>query len=651
MPGWLWPYWAERQFGPMASPPDPRDRAAFPDNVTRRNWTAVGNLGAGRAAIVDPRGLVTPTPGGWSLDWWIGAADRWHLPSREAAVTQSLCDGMPVVETVMRIPQGDAVARVYAVPGTAASGIPPAAHGLVVLEVENRSDVPVAVAFALRPWNPEGLATVKRLTAEGCTVSADGRHAVYLPRPPAAVSTSTSSDGDVVHPVISGRPGGWPFPPVLDRAGIAQVAFVYPLPHTKSIRVALPMAIATRPRGGGRRRSVGAAMQPDPGRLPGAAAVARGWRARLRRGLRAELPDARLSAAVDANRAYLLLLHDAGVITSGPATGDHFRFGEAAYLLSALGQYGFSAEAAEVLASYPGRQRIDGRFADGAEAGDTNGAAIWAIAEHARLSGDGCSAHLLDTVALGARWIARHPGKNDDFWALRGLTDAAWLLAQAGDSRRAAAATAAANRRGAIGGSGDNADVFEPAFVDQGESVQPGDGIDPLSAVRIAAGELEAGDVRAWRRLRWLLDAATPTYTWPQAIHPESGGGAAGDGHDGRVAAGFLSLVRNLLVREVRGDHPALALCTLYPPEWAGFPVEVHDAPTHHGKISYALRWHGDRPALLWECERSGVRLSAPGLDRGWSSGELGGEALLAPYRGRVPLPLHGSDGRPGAPG
>ena len=55
----------------------------------------------------------------------------------------------------------------------------------------------------------------------------------------------------------------------------------------------------------------------------------------------------------------------------------------------------------------------------------------------------------------------------------------------------------------------------------------------------------------------------------------------------------------------------------------------MHDAPTRAGRVSYAVRWHGARPALLWECERS-IRLGAPGLDRAWSTAEARGEALLA---------------------
>jgi hypothetical protein len=163
-------------------------------------------------------------------------------------------------------------------------------------------------------------------------------------------------------------------------------------------------------------------------------------------------------------------------------------------------------------------------------------------------------------------------------------------------------------------------------------------GLSPSLTFQIAACELEAGDRNAWVRLRRMLDSATPTFAWPEAVHPRLGGGCTGEGHHGGAVAAFLSFVRHVLVRE-RPDG-SLALATIFPPEWAGQPLEVHDAPTQHGRISYALRWHGDRPALLWQCERGGVPLSVPGLDRSFSTTERSGEALLAPYRPRVPIPV-----------
>jgi hypothetical protein len=145
-----------------------------------------------------------------------------------------------------------------------------------------------------------------------------------------------------------------------------------------------------------------------------------------------------------------------------------------------------------------------------------------------------------------------------------------------------------------------------------------------------------------------MLDAATPTFTWPEAIHPQLGGGCMGDGHHGWAAADFLSMVRNLLVRET---DDGLALCTLLPDAWVGQEIEVHDAPTHHGSISFAVRWHGDRPALLWDLrphdDAPAVRITAPGLDPAWATTEVKGESgrpsrdRAGGERGQKPRPRH----------
>jgi hypothetical protein len=89
-------------------------------------------------------------------------------------------------------------------------------------------------------------------------------------------------------------------------------------------------------------------------------------------------------------------------------------------------------------------------------------------------------------------------------------------------------------------------------------------------------------------------------------------------------------------VREIPGG---VALASLVPDRWYGQGWEVHDVPTAAGHVSYAVRWHGDRAALLWEVRQhpgvGNVRLTAPGLDPSWSTDERRGEALLGP----VPAP------------
>jgi hypothetical protein len=104
--------------------------------------TTIGVLGRRWRATVTPSGSIAEWDGGPTLDWFVAADDRWHVPSQEPTVRQTLLEGTPVVETRLRIPSGDAVQRVYAV----------ADHGgLTVVEITNESPLPIAVAFAGAP--------------------------------------------------------------------------------------------------------------------------------------------------------------------------------------------------------------------------------------------------------------------------------------------------------------------------------------------------------------------------------------------------------------------------------------------------------------------------------------------------------------------
>jgi hypothetical protein len=95
--------------------------------------------------------------------------------------------------------------------------------------------------------------------------------------------------------------------------------------------------------------------------------------------------------------------------------------------------------------------------------------------------------------------------------------------------------------------------------------------------------------------------------------------------------ARLLAAVRAVLVRDL---DSSVALLDEWPAEWIGQPIDVRDAPTRHGPVSCSVRWHGERPALLWEGPAD-TTFSAPGLDPAWSSREARGEALLAPFSPR----------------
>lgn len=65
------------------------------------------------------------------------------------------------------------------------------------------------------------------------------------------------------------------------------------------------------------------------------------------------------------------------------------------------------------------------------------------------------------------------------------------------------------------------------------------------------------------------------------------------------------------------------------PPTWLGANFEVHGLPTSaQSTISYAVRWHGDRPAVLWEQSGMPVTLTSTRIDPTWTTTAVKGEAL-----------------------
>ena len=72
------------------------------------------------------------------VGWAVAAEDRWHVAADEVAVRQLRVEGAPVVETRMRVLDGDAVQRVWSVPDHG---------GVTVIEIENDSPLPIAAAL------------------------------------------------------------------------------------------------------------------------------------------------------------------------------------------------------------------------------------------------------------------------------------------------------------------------------------------------------------------------------------------------------------------------------------------------------------------------------------------------------------------------
>ena len=94
------------------------------------------------------------------------------------------------------------------------------------------------------------------------------------------------------------------------------------------------------------------------------------------------------------------------------------------------------------------------------------------------------------------------------------------------------------------------------------------------------------------------------------------------------------ALVHDRLARTTNSDTVTL-LADGMPADWFGASCEAHGIAVGSGhRVSFAVRWHGERPAVLWEIDGPPGLTLRSGVDDTWSTTEARGEALWhAPRR------------------
>lgn len=125
--------------------------------------------------------------------------------------------------------------------------------------------------------------------------------------------------------------------------------------------------------------------------------------------------------------------------------------------------------------------------------------------------------------------------------------------------------------------------------------------------------DMAAGDIgRAWLRLADRAVGELPIEV-PQGI-------------------ASIAWVETLLAKASPSGGECCLLPHGIPETWFGAAFEAHGLTGDAFRtIGYAVRWHGARPALLWEVAGApGLVLTAGGADTQWMSTEQSGETLLA---------------------
>lgn len=467
------------------------ERGAYPRYFLGEQtyWTVVGGfgterLGAEREALLNEDGMLEVDEGAFSVEPFLYADGRLHGWA-DGDAEPSLEQGYLPIPSV-RLGRGPLSLTV-----TALASDEPKDSILARYRIENRSGeaMKASLFLAVRPFlvNPPwqslhtmgGVSRIHELRYRNGVLRADNR--LVVPLTPPAQTGVTGFDG---YPITS-EPAQDTVPrakAVSDPNRLASGVFRYPLAlapgEAREIYLAFP--------GKGDRSSQNRGVpRADPGRFWAEryAEAVRGWETRLGKVVFRVPPDGEdLVRAVKSNLAYMLIHRDGPALRPGSRRYGRTWIRDGAVTSATLLAFGHGAEVREFLRWYAGFQTADGAVPccldpwgpDAMIEHDSAGQFVFTVADYYRHTGDlrflkdiwPRVTRTVDYVAAlrrqrlseaytqgeASRFFgllpesASHEGYVakpvhsywDDFWAIRGIDDAARLAVVLGDSERAA---------------------------------------------------------------------------------------------------------------------------------------------------------------------------------------------------------------------
>jgi hypothetical protein len=652
-------------------------------------WTVVGVDGDDKEALINQEGAVEVDKGAFSLEPFLyadGALVTWA----DVQTSQELADGdLPIPTVTWR--NGRFTLRT-----TAFADGPPGSSALYVrYDIENATDAPADVVLfvtmrpfqVLPPWQSlnmvGGVTPIRTIDFTRRTVTVDGERTVVALTRPDDFGATTFAQGLVRnflqhgHVPIEQR--------VSDPFGHASGALEYRLrldPGSRGqVHVAAPFH---DPRAAAGRLRGESAAAIEAHRV----ASAHDWEALVGR-VELLLPPAaaNLVRTWKSTLAYILINRDGPAIQPGSRTYARSWIRDGAFTATALLQMGLREPARDFIAWFARYQLPDGRIpccvdqrgADMTPEHDSNGEFIFAVAEYYRYTRDvGFLQAMWPAMVRAVESIAalraqqttdefKQPEKRafygllpesishegysarpvhsywDDFFALRGLKDAASMALVVGDDERAAsiatlrdafrtdlyasiAATMARHRIDYIPASVELGD-FDPSST--AIAVSPGGELANLPQEALQRTferyyehaqaylrgtelgqaytpyELRNVEVlvrmrqraRAYEILEWMMaDQRPPAWNeWQEIVwRNPAAPNFIGDMPHTWVGSGFIHSLRSMLAYE-REEDRALVLAAGVPAAWLASEagVGVKRLPTHYGVLSYTLRSEG----------------------------------------------------------
>lgn len=654
---WVWPYWVEQQIDPNSKGFIPTGVNVLTTNLSHRNWTSLGNPNSKKEVMIDPVGMLTLNPFGWSVFPYIKNSGEFYFPPKISQYTSQelFLNHLPRVitkyaidsqllwesDTFVMMCQGEELVH-------------------YVHTLKNTSPIPVNLTFglSLRPYNTAAISPINKVKFHNRLWRVNGKPALLLLTPPSLIKMSNRTSGD---PLFSESPFGQEIERV-SKSGVVGAIAEYPI-HLKPGESWKCITLGTLGKYTSQPNSKFTDIQEGKIKKSTEEFVDY-WNLRSTFGLEISTPDETINTGFKALKNHIHVFDDGDYFTPGTYFYHQSWIRDSSFFLQAYHKLGWQKSAREKLPWLLNTQTRDGFFKSQNGEWDSNGEVLFSIVEYARYFSEfQIVEENIKPLVAGIKWIknridrpmskkgrafgllpagfsAEHFGPNDhyywdNFWSLGGILNLIqfsnennfknpdWILEFSEnyqDMIRSSVAISFERSKG-IGlpsspyrlldsasiGNLIALDPLEIVSLDTDwvnptlnylweEHVRNGllfqkiihTGLNPYLSVQLAKVFLMKQDLRWHTILQSILKYRTNTWTWPEAIHPQTFGGCMGDGDHGWVTAEVLCFMRDLLVKEYQHNiHLGLGFI----PEWFEKPgkISCKNAPTRYGYIEFEL--------------------------------------------------------------
>lgn len=557
------------------------------DGVAQRpeSWNTLSTIGVGSVADVAATGAIYPRSRALVVEIWFGSGGRWVRGGADAGNRQSRVVGLPVIETRQRVGDGDVIQTAWA--DESGDG-----RGRVVIELANETDVAVVAAIVVRPARLLETGSIKEIRVAGTLIVADQLPIVEIGREPGdvAVAVDEGSGTGLLEVLQLSADSLIGHDRLVDDRGRASLAAMIPL--TAGVNRQIQVL-------DGREAATVAPAPLDK--------IVSGWRSHLEAASEIELPG----WPKHVPPALMSSLLGAVADPSAPLGDQAWKRRDDASLAVALGGVGLHWGAAEVV------DRLLEAVTDGSiqRSAWPAVAAACAVVAGTPVGDATLERHGDSAVAVAGEVLTKSSTPGLDF-LLHDVVRSAHGDAAARDAKSITGTASTGDALSQLGRLGVSltAQQVSALIVESGEAKKPLDEFDLALSMILTRNVDRAVDAVIPVRAR-----AGTTWRWARS--------QCGDSPHARAA--LLIGLRSLCISTT---SDTIDVVPGMQRAWLGQNLRASRLPTPFGTLSYAVRWHGSRAALLWEMEDHTEReftMTCRSIDPAFATTERSGETLL----------------------